>query len=475
MPYMRKLTAALAGVVILCSSACKEGLSAPSQDAVVAGSAQPLQNLVTGILATDRGQGSATSNLLFPETMARNVAYITTNEPRFINELIGVPIDNSDFIGSSGWTAGYQVARASNQLLTGPTLAAAPAGDQLAVRGLIQTIKALDYIREVQLRDSLGAVIQSNDASAVDPMRTKTAVLAYISAVLDSGYTSLTAAGVDATMPINLPSGYKVNGDYGKTANVALFNRGLAGEVNVMRGFDHQSPCAACFASAITALNIALASSGATPSATQLAAGPYYEYNPSAPESFGDPMVDVHNYLTVNFVNSIQAGDLRSAKIVKAAAASSNVSGLQLTFRDPITDPTVTANLTRPIPIRRNADFYLFRAQAEAESGNLAGATADVNAVRVAEGGLAPLATFANTAAARTAILYEMRYSLVYEGPFHLQALREYGALTRAYVAQAGMPTLTSDPAHANDPLQTVIPIPSGEVAARGGNVTPQP
>src|SRR5207253_7271844 len=116
-----------------------------------------------------------------------------------------------------------------------------------------------------------------------------------------------------------------------------------------------------------------------------------------------------------------------------------------------------------------------FRAQAETETGNLAGATADVNAVRVAEGGLAPLATFANAAAARQGILYEMRYSLVYEGPFHLGALREYGLLTKAYVTQAGMPTLATDPAHASDPLQTTLPIPANEAAARNGNTTPTP
>src|SRR5579885_3193326 len=153
---MKKQTfAALAGALVFCG-ACKEGLSAPSQDAIVAGSAQPAQNLVTGILATDRSQGSAFSNLLYPETMARNTAYLTTNEPRFINELIAVPIDNSDFIGSSGWTAGYQTIRASNQFLTSSTLSGASSGDQNALRGLVQTIKALDYIREVELRDSLG-------------------------------------------------------------------------------------------------------------------------------------------------------------------------------------------------------------------------------------------------------------------------------------------------------------------------------
>jgi len=441
----------------------------------VAGSPQQVQTLVTGILATDRSQGAAYAYIMYPETMARNTAYLTTNEPRYVNELIGVPIDPSDFIGSSGWTGGYQTARATTQLLASTTLAAMSAGDQSAVKGLVLTIKALDYIRNVTIRDSLGAPIQGADPSVVDPWRTKQAVLTYTSALLDSGYAALTAGGVSATVPVTLPSGYKVSGDYTKTANLALFNRGLAGEVDVMRGLDHQSPCAACFAAGITALNTALASTGANPTAAQLNAGPYYEFNPSAPESFSNPLVDNHIYLTDNFVNSIAAGDLRASKIVKASSSSAQVSGLQLTFRDPITDPTNTSNLTRPIPIRRNADFYLFRAQAKAESGDLAGAAADVNAVRVAEGGLAPVGTFANVAAARSAILYEMRYSLVYEGPFYLQALREYGALTKAYVTLAGMPNLTSDPTHSKDPLQVAIPIPLGEVAARNGNVTPTP
>ena len=222
-------------------------------------------------------------------------------------------------------------------------------------------------------------------------------------------------------------------------------------------------------------MNLALASTGATPTAAQLALGPYYEFNPSAPESFSNPLVDNHLYLTDNFVKSIQAGDLRSSKIATASAVSAQVSGLQLTMRDPVTDPGNTSNLVRPIPIRRNADLYLFRAQAKAETGDLAGAAADVNAVRVGEGGLAPVATFASRDAARQAILYEMRYSLIYEGPFYLGALREYGLMTKAYVTQAGMPNLSSDPSHATDPLQVAIPVPLTEVAARNGNVTPQP
>jgi len=469
---MTKSLAALAAALVFCG-ACQEGLSAPSQDNIVAGSAQPVQNLATGIIAQDRVQGTRFAYLLYPETEARNTVRVDPNEPRYINELIGVPIDPSDFIGGSGWTDGYQTIRAADQFLASPGLAALSAGDQQAAIGFAQTIKGLDYIRIVQLRDSLGAVIQGNDPSAVDPLRTKTAVLAYISAVLDSGYAALTATGASGSLPFAVPSGYKASGDYSKTANLAKFNRGLKGEVEVMRGFDHQAPCTTCFATAITALNLAL--SGVTSSASDLAGGPYYQFNPNAPESFSNPLVDNHIYLTNNFVNSIQAGDARSSKIVKAASASSSVSGLQLTFRDPVTDPAITANLTRLIALRRNAYFFLLRAQAEAETGNLAAALTDVNAVHTGEGGLPALGSFANAAAARAAILYEMRYSLVYEGPYHLEALREYGALTKAYVTQPGMPSVASDPTHANDPLQAGIPIPNGEKAARGGNITPTP
>jgi len=65
----------------------------------VAGSPQQVQTLVTGILATDRSQGAAYAYIMYPETMARNTAYLTTNEPRYVNELIGVPIDLSDYMG----------------------------------------------------------------------------------------------------------------------------------------------------------------------------------------------------------------------------------------------------------------------------------------------------------------------------------------------------------------------------------------
>jgi len=470
---MKKTVAAMVGALAL-AGACKEPLSAPSEDAIVAGSAQPVQNLVTGVVAQDRAAAGAFSYLLYPEGLARNALRPDPNEPRFVSELIAVPSDPSAFIGGSGFNGYYTTIRAANQLLSSPTYAALSAGDKNATLGLVQTIKAISYLRLLQLRDSLGASIQTEQSTVPDPLRTKAAVLTFVSALLDSAYTSLTAGGVSATVPVAVPSGYKLNGDFSLTSNLAKYNRGLKGETEVYRLLDHQSPCQACAATAITALNLATAGLGATPTAAQLAFGPYNEFNPSAPESFATPIADIRIYLTDNFVQSIQAGDLRSSKIVKASGPSVTSGGLSqaLTFKSPLTEPT---NQTRPIPVRRAALWYLLRAQAEAASGNLAGAAVDVSAVRTAEGGLPAVAGFATMADAQAAILYDYRYSFLFEGPYYLVALREYSALTKAYVSLPGMPTIKTDPNHASDPLQTTLPIPQGEATARKGDVTPKP
>jgi hypothetical protein len=473
---MKKTIAALAGALALCG-ACKDSLNAPSQDAIVAGSPQSLQNLVTGVIAGDRGSAMAFSYLLYPETEARNSVRLDPNEPRYMSELIAVRIDPTDFIGGSAWTGYYAEIRAANQLITSPALTALSAGDQAAALGFVQTIKALQYIRLVQLHDSLGAVIQGPNPAVTDPFRTKAAVLTYVSALLDSANASLTGAGVSASVPFTVPGGFisASTGDYSKTANLALFNRGLKGMVEVYRGLDHQTPCATCFATAVTALTTALSAVPAVPSASDLAGGPYYQFNPNAPESASNPLVDNHLYLTNNFVNSILPGDARASKIALSASKSANIAGLQLTFRDPVTDPGNLSNITRLIPIVRNAAFFLLRAQAEAATGLFAAATADVNAVTVGEGGNAPYALFTTAAQAQAAILYEYRYSFIYEGPYYLVAARQYSIINLAYVNLPGMPSITADLNHATDPLQTTLVIPATEAAARNGNVTPLP
>ncbi|HEY0242359.1 MAG TPA: RagB/SusD family nutrient uptake outer membrane protein, partial [Gemmatimonadaceae bacterium] len=121
--------------------------------------------------------------------------------------------------------------------------------------------------------------------------------------------------------------------------------------------------------------------------------------------------------------------------------------------------PTLT-NQSAPIGILRDEELVLLRAQAYIEANNFAAATADVNSVRTTYG-LAPLAVFANKEAARSAVLYEKRFSLLFEGPQRLVDLRAYGRLNNTYFRKET----------ATDPFNAAFPIPRAEQDARNNDV----
>lgn len=458
------LSAALASTLVL-ASACQDNPAAPSRDNVVAGSQQTLQSLVRGITAQDRANYDG-SYPLWGSIMARDAIVPTSSDPRFVTEFYVTPPDPSDFIGGSQWTGYYQQLRASQILLSSTGYTSLSAGDQAATRGFIRTLNALSYIRLVEYRDQNGAVIQGPDATQQDPIRAKQAVLTYTSALLDSALADLGAAS--PSLPFTLPSGYSLHGDYSQTANLILFNRGLKGRVEVMRALDPVAPNAASAAAAVTALNVALAGAPSPMTETYLNGGPWYEYNPASPENTPNPLLGASNLVTDNFVNSFMPGDIRAANIQPAGRAIQ--SGFSASQRLKFTDPTNSALQSQPLPIMRNAELILLRAQAEIATNDLAGATRDINYVHTVEGGLAGYSTFTSSSAAITALLYELRYTFAYLGPQHIVALRDYGLFNLAYVSQPGMPS-----PGANDALVQSLPITQNESNARGGNVTPVP
>lgn len=458
---MKQYIAAALTSGLLLVGACQDNPAAPSLDRVVAGSPQSLQALMTGIIAQDRVNYGG-NYFLWGGIMARDAIVPTINESRFVTEFYVTPPDPSDFIGGSQWTGYYQVIRASQRLLKDPSFTKLSTADQAVTRGFVRTLDALSYTRLVEYRDQNGAVIQGADSSKLDPIRTKQSVLTYTSALLDSALTDLTAGS--ASLPFAVPAGYSIHGDYSQAANLILFNRGLKGKVEAMRALDAVAPNAASAATAIAALNIALAGSPLTQEG--LNTGPWYQYNPGSPETTPDPLPGSSNLVTDNFVNSILSGDLRGNNILPAPTAT--VAGFTASHRVASTDPTNAGLQSAPLPILRNAELYLLRAQAEIATGDLVSATSDINAVHTIEGGLMPYTTFTTAASAQAAVLYEYRYSFIYAGPQHLEALREYNMLNIAYVSQPGMPS-----PGAKDALVQLLPIPQNEANARGGNVTP--
>lgn len=464
---MKKPLIAFVGALLIGAGACQDNPSAPNMDRVVAGSPQTLQSLATGLAAQFR-TATAGSYFTYGAYMARDAIYPDPSDTRRLTEFYETQPDPSDFIGVAQWAGYYSALRAAHTILADPSVARLSAADQAATRGYVHVVEAMSYLHLIEYRDELGASIQTDDPTAVPPIRTKQAVLTYTSALLDSAATELAAAG-NGELPFTLPRGYTDHGDYASTANLLRLAKGLKGKAEVLRATDQTAPNTASAAAAIAALDAALSDAPGTPDSVYLAKGPYFEYQPNAPESFANPVDDKKILLTDNFVASIDAGDARAAIIEPTDAQQATI--YRASNRAVQTDPNVSSNLTAQIPMLRNAELYLLRAQAEIVAGDLVAATRDVNVVHTVEGKLPPLPTFTSVTAAQDAVLYEYRYSFILQGPQHLVALRSYGRINTAYVSQPGIPT----PGPASDALVQVLPIPKAEVDARKGDITPKP
>jgi len=371
--------------------------------------------------------------------------------------MIGQAADPSAFTGGALWSGYYVAIKSANNIIDNiKTASDLSPTEQAATVGLAQTFKALQYWHVVEMRDSLGLPIAvDNPISAPPaPFVCKADGLAYVSSLLDSAYTNLQAAGATA-FPFALPAGFTSNGDYSTPAAFALWNRGIKGKVEFYRGMDHQKPNVASFATAVAALTQALG----TLSASTLNNSVYYTYS-TAPGERESPFAgDAAVHLNPMAGDSIQPGDLRASKIINTCTGLCSFSGVTTTFDMAYALAADPTNLTRPYALLKNAEMVLLRAQAEIEAGQLAAATADVNFVRTNQGGLPALPTFTSAVAGRAAVLYEKRYSFLFEGPQRFVDLRAYGFLNSTYLRKE-----TS-----TDIFQSTLPIPQAEINGRGG------
>ena len=464
---MRKYLIVLAGALGLAAGCVDDTIvspeNAPTVDALAGDlTSAGVQTLALGVLAQDRAfvRGDLTYYIL-TSIYARDAYRIDPNEPRYVSETLGGQADPGSFAGGGGWTNGFVTIRAANDLLAALPSAVetqtSPAQKNV-VAGLTQTIKALEYWRLLELRDTIGIPIMPAQADSVPPLSCKSSVLAYTAAVLDSGLVALNAAGATTQLPFAPPTGFTAFGrNYRTAANLVLLNRGLKGKISLYRGLQHQNPTAGSFALAITELTQALggAAPGAVP-ASQFLTGAYVTFVAGGTEGAANPISDARVGVNPKAQAALQAGDTRASKIITRTTMAGQGLTTSLTYLGAAT--ANAANLTRPIAILRDEELVLLRAQAYIEANQLANATADLNSVRTSHG-LAPYAVFADQASARTALLYEKRFSLFFEGPQRLVDLRAYGLLKAPFT-----------PAElAGDTYNSAFPIPKAEADARGG------
>ena len=459
MPTMSRVRRALVALAVVmplgvaCSDPFVPDYNNPTIGDVVNDAAQ-LQGQASGLLSGDRERHAF--QILVLETMGRDAYRIDVADPRYLLQPLG-QYSPGAFLVDFTWNSLYQTIRGAQLLTRGVDASTTlSATDKAATRGYARTLQALQYIRLIETRDTLGVPILSG-AGTLDPVRCKPAVLAYAVALLDSAAADLAAGGTQ--FPFTLSGGFTGNGTFNTPTGFRRFNRGLAAKALTYLGFidyaRNGSVGTAALQSALTALGESFASETGA-----LRDGVYHVYSTASGDLANgnyDPSVYRAN---PKVLADAETGDLRLSKVRRdATARKENSDG---TIASDILFTNITGPTT-PLPILTNEELLLIRAEVLWGLQRDAEALALVNVVRSRAGGL-PARTAASLAT-RTDLLREIlrqkRYSLLFESGARLVDMRMFGFFTDLGSELGG-----------GQLGPRVIPFPQAEIDARGGVLT---
>jgi starch-binding outer membrane protein, SusD/RagB family len=308
------------------------------------------------------------------------------------------------------------------------------------VRGFAKTIQALDFLNVINTRDDLGAPLDVNigPTDAPAPIVAKPQVLAAIVTLLDDGLAALNTGG-DA-FPFTMSPGFAL---FNTPQQFAKFNRALKARVEAYRA-DYPAALAAVNASFID-------------TSQPLAVGAYHSYSTGSgdtPNALFDPAgraILAHPSIETDAEHKPD-GTLDNRVLTKVAHLDEvhTVQGISsdLVF-------TIYNSNSDPIPIIKNEELILLRAEARFFTGDQLGALSDINFIRTTSGGLAPRGPFTSTADFVTELVKQRRYSLLFEGGHRWIDARRFGLLNTLPKAL---------PAHN---IFTRFPFPEAECLAR--------
>jgi hypothetical protein len=359
----------------------------------------------TGLLIGNRGGVSAGNGYVSQLGILGRESYnFDQADPRYIGELLTGELNPGSPFGGAFWAGPYANIRLANIILNGvDKVADFTDGDKAAIRGFAQTSMAIDLLTVINTRDTNGGVIDT-DRGIDDPgpMVDKAAVMAEIGNLLDTAADDL-AAGSDA-FPFALSSGYT---GFDTPATYLPFNRALRARV---AAYNED------YGTALTALAASFLDT-----AGSMELGVYHVYstgNGDATNGLINPNIYAHPGLATD----VEAGDARYAAKVAETETPGSAQGLtsNLVF-------TIYGSPSAPVPVIRNEELILLRAEANWFEGNTSEAADDLNTVRTESGGLTAIGTPGDDAAFVDALLYEREFSLLFEGGHRWIDFRRFG------------------------------------------------
>jgi len=411
----------------------------------------------TGLLIGGRRNVSTENGYVSELGILGREAYnFDSADPRYVTEMIAGTLSGASF-GANFWALPYSNIRAANLILDGlDKVAEFSTTDKSTIRGFAHTMQAIDLLEVIDTHDTNGAVIDTDQpivpppaAQPLGKIVDKPTTFAAIAKLLDDGAAELAAGSSSFTFGI--PSGFH-NDDpkltFDTPSGFLKFNRAMRARVAVYVAMATKD-----YAPALTALSASFIDD--TSMVIPFNYGVYFTFSTKSGD-IPNGLVNQNIYVHPSVAADAQPGDARVMRKVQLAVDGKGNPrpGAELGLSSTLSF-TLYPTPESPVPQIRNEELLLLKAEALYFTGDKTGATAELNLVRQQSGGLPALAPAPDDATFVAELLYERRYSLLFEGGHRWLDLRRFGK------------PLPLD--RATDTANVRYPIPQAECDARPG------
>lgn len=384
------------------------------------------------------------------------------NQPDYQEPYFG-PLSSTQF-GGSEWGGRFANIRTINVYLDAAPKAPDLTTEELsASQGFGKTMQALAFMYVIETRANLGAPVDVDQPVTAPPAPfvSEDSVYGFIIGLLDSAQTALQSAG-GTPFPFPVPPGFT---GFDQPSTFLLFNRALKAKAEVLRA---TAGCGQpCFQNALTTLPSTFIDS----TASSLGNGPKFDFSTASGDQangLAEPL-DGTTFFADTFVlvhAQHQAGGALDARVLAKTARATRVptwsipnvplpGALKYTIYFTAGQPDPNA----PVPIIRDEELILLRAEAELGTGDLNGALSDINFIRTKSGQLPAIAsgTWTSMSAADRVgeLVYERWYSLMWEQGTRWIDARRYNLLG------------TIEPGVPGGQVPQRMPIPQDECSSR--------
>lgn len=388
-----------------------------------------LNNLVSGTESSMRNElGLYLDDI---GVLGREMYRFSVADPRYTTDLLGAndaTLNNTGFYITNVWTAKYRVVKNCNLLIEAATSSALITDtERKGYLGFAKTIKAYQLLLLLNLTGQNGIRIDVADAANPGPVVGYEAALSAINEILNEAKTDLSSA--DIIFPLS--SGFD---NYKNAEGLIAFNRALAARVAVYRedwdgALDNLSES---FYDINGSLSAGIFHVFGTGSGDQLNSA-FFPQNQAGEVRAAHP----------SFATDISPDDDRITKASLRASPASN-TGLSSNR-----DVWVYTSSTSKVPVIRNEELILIKAEAEIQLEHFDLAEDALNIIRNAHG-LNDYSGAQTTEAMIDELLYQRRYSLFFEGHRWID-MRRYNRIDELPVDRVG------------DERWTAFPLPNTE------------